>query len=132
MVLTGYLARNSGHTVEHDISVVGIGVPLGVSAMRYSARAIHRRRARAGDHTSPAGPVTVGDADGDDASGSMAEAVPSTLVSDHASRPARAMPAAEPGARVSKRGLGNLGIAVRGTAHDGYVGAVPGQPVDLG
>lgn len=79
MVLAGYLAGNSWHTVEHYISVVGVGVTLGVIAVLVTVRAV-RRRARGGATTS-AGPVTVGDADGD-ASGSAVEPAPSTRASD--------------------------------------------------
>lgn len=86
MVLAGYLAGNSWHTVEHYISVVGIGATLGVIAMLFIARAIRRRRARADDCTS--GLVAVGDTDGDDASGIRNEASPSTL-GDDVARPAQ-------------------------------------------
>lgn len=77
MVLAGYLAGNSWHTVDHYISVVGIGVTLGVIGMLLTARAIRRRRARVGESTAAG---AVGDADGGDAS--AIEAASSTLVSD--------------------------------------------------
>lgn len=82
MVLAGYLAGNSWHTVKHSISVVGIGVTLGLIAMLVIARAIRRRRALAGDDTSPAGASTVGDADGDDAPARAVDASSSTLASE--------------------------------------------------
>jgi membrane-associated protein len=83
MVFAGYLAGNSWHTVAHYISVVGIGVTLGVIAMLLIPRAIRRRRARGDEDTSP-GPVADGGADGADASGSQVDAPPSTLASETA------------------------------------------------
>ena len=80
MVLAGYLAGNSWHTVAHYISLVGIGVTLGVIAVLLIARAIRRRGARTGDGSSP-GPVADGGADRADASGNQVDAPPSTLAS---------------------------------------------------
>jgi membrane-associated protein len=81
MVVAGYLAGNSWHTVAHYISVVGIGVTLGVIAMLLIARAIRRRRSRTSDESSP-GPVVDGGADGEDAAGNPVDASPSTLAQD--------------------------------------------------
>lgn len=46
MVLAGYLAGSSWHTVGHYISMVGLGLTAAVIALLVGGRALHRRRAR--------------------------------------------------------------------------------------
>jgi len=71
MVFAGFLAGNSWHTVEHDISIVGITVTLGAIALLLIARATRRHGARGEDDPSPG---QVGD--GADASGTPVDTPP--------------------------------------------------------
>ncbi|WP_041546426.1 MULTISPECIES: DedA family protein [unclassified Nocardioides] len=62
VALAGYLAGSSWHVVEHDMSVAGIGVTLGVIALLLIAHAIGRRRART--RTATSNPESIGGSDG--------------------------------------------------------------------
>lgn len=82
MVFAGYLAGNSWHAVAHYISLVGIGVTLGLIAVLLIARAIRRRSARTDDTSLDAG--AEGDSDGEHASESAVEAVVATFANEAA------------------------------------------------
>lgn len=51
MVVAGYLAGNSWHTVGHYISLAGLGITAAVIAVLLGARAVRRHRARRGAGT---------------------------------------------------------------------------------